>query len=165
MALIPSPDLLILDEPTTGLDVTVQAEILDLLQGLVHESGLTALVISHDLAVIAAICDEVAVMFAGTIVEHGAARQVLEEPAHPYTVELARAAHSIGPGSERSMADLLTTSRSESGCPFRQRCPRREAICEIEPALILVDEQHQARCHFAARILAETRTAAEWQPA
>jgi ABC-type dipeptide/oligopeptide/nickel transport system ATPase component len=92
LALMPEPELLILDEPTTGLDVTVQAEILDLLQATVRESGLTALVISHDLAVVSQICDVVSVMRAGRIVEYGTARQVLEAPTHPYTLELAHAA-------------------------------------------------------------------------
>jgi ABC-type dipeptide/oligopeptide/nickel transport system ATPase component len=93
LALMPEPELLILDEPTTGLDVTVQAEILDLLQATVLESRLTALVISHDLAVVSQICDEVWVMNGGRVVEHGSARQILEQPSHPYTLELAHAAH------------------------------------------------------------------------
>jgi ABC-type dipeptide/oligopeptide/nickel transport system ATPase component len=94
MALIPEPELLILDEPTAGLDVTVQADILDLFQTIVRESGLTALVISHDLGVVAQVCDVVTVMQAGRVVEDGAARQVLEAPAHPYTRELAQAARA-----------------------------------------------------------------------
>jgi peptide/nickel transport system permease protein len=94
LALMPEPQLLILDEPTAGLDVTVQAEILDLLQATVRESGLTVLVISHDLGVVSQICDQIAVMYAGRIVEFGEAQQVLEEPTHPYTTELARSARA-----------------------------------------------------------------------
>jgi ABC-type dipeptide/oligopeptide/nickel transport system ATPase component len=94
MALIPEPELLILDEPTAGLDVTVQADILDLFQTIVRESGLTALVISHDLGVVAQVCDVVTVMQAGRVVEDGLARQVLEAPVHPYTRELADAARA-----------------------------------------------------------------------
>ena len=92
LALLPEPELLILDEPTAGLDVTVQADILDLLQSIVRDSGLTALVISHDLGVVAQVCDAVTVMQAGRVVEDGPARRVLETPAHPYTRELADAA-------------------------------------------------------------------------
>ena len=92
MALLPEPELLILDEPTAGLDVTVQSDILELFQSLVQETGLTALVISHDLGVIAQVCDVVTVMQAGRVVEDGLVRQVLEAPAHPYTRQLAEAA-------------------------------------------------------------------------
>src|ERR1051326_8572753 len=91
MALIPEPKVLILDEPTTGLDVTIQAEIMDLVRGLIRESGLTSLLITHDLGVVVETCDMVAVMYAGQIVEYGTAEQIFTRPSHPYTAELLRA--------------------------------------------------------------------------
>jgi oligopeptide/dipeptide ABC transporter ATP-binding protein len=153
MALMPAPELLILDEPTTGLDVTVQAEILDLLRSRVRESGLTALIISHDLAVVAEICDVVSVMYAGWIVEHGAAQQVLEAPSHPYTVELARAARSVDSARTRGKDETAPElAPSSTGCLFLNRCPLRTTACEVEPPLIRVDSGHLSKCHFAARV-------------
>ena len=154
MALIHSPELLILDEPTTGLDVTIQAEITDLVRQLVYGSGLTALLITHDLGVVAEVCDLVAVMYAGKIMEYGTAEQVFTRPAHPYTRELLRATLAVEgavgefysiPGS---VPDLR---RLPEGCVFASRCPDRAAICDVDPPVVRVEGRQVARCHFAGQ--------------
>jgi peptide/nickel transport system ATP-binding protein len=128
MALACRPQLLIADEPTTALDVMVQAQVLDLLTGLVRDLGLGLVVISHDLSVLGTTCDRLAVMYAGRIVEEGPARQVLDSPNHPYTRALAAAFPTIGdqasrfapaglPGDPPFPGDLPT------GCAFHPRCP------------------------------------------
>jgi oligopeptide/dipeptide ABC transporter ATP-binding protein len=164
MALIHSPDLLILDEPTTGLDVTIQAEIMDLVRQLVHESGLTALLITHDLGVVAEVCDLVAVMYGGKIMEYGTAEQVFTRRAHPYTRELLRATLAVEskvgefysiPGSVPDLRRLPT------GCVFASRCPDRAPICDVDPPVALVGERHLARCHFAVEPAARVTPAAE----
>ena len=128
MALACRPQLLIADEPTTALDVMVQAQVLDVLTGLVRDLGLGLIVISHDLSVLGTTCDRLAVMYAGRVVEEGPARQVLDSPNHPYTRALAAAFPTIGdqasrfapaglPGDPPFPGDLPT------GCPFHPRCP------------------------------------------
>jgi oligopeptide/dipeptide ABC transporter ATP-binding protein len=152
MALIPGPTVLILDEPTTGLDVTIQAEIMDLVRGLVRESGLTTLLITHDLGVVAETCDAVAVMYAGQIVEYGTAEQIFRRPAHPYTAELLRASLSVDSASGAfysipgAVPDLHTVP---PGCLFAPRCPRRADVCQVDPPVVSLDAGHLARCHFA----------------
>ncbi len=155
MALIHSPELVILDEPTTGLDVTIQAEILDLVRRLVDDSGLTILLITHDLGVVAETCDFVGVMYAGRILEYGTAEQLFTRAANPYTRELLRATLSIEgeiaafysiPGSVPDMR------RPPSGCVFAARCPERAAVCEREPSLVTLEDAHVSRCHFAAEV-------------
>ena len=153
MALIPEPKVLILDEPTTGLDVTIQAEIMDLVRGLIRESGLTSLLITHDLGVVVETCDMVAVMYAGQIVEYGTAEQIFTRPSHPYTAELLRASLSVDsptgsfysiPGSIPNLHNLPT------GCVFAARCPARADICRTDPPVVNVGDGQQSRCHFAS---------------
>lgn len=152
MALVHSPQLVILDEPTTGLDVTIQVEILDLIRRLVDESGLTALLITHDLGVVAETCHFVAVMYAGRIVEFGSSERIFTRAAHPYTRELLQATLSIEgevgqfysiPGSVPDLRHL------PSGCVFAPRCAFRAAVCDVDPALAWVQDGHASRCHFA----------------
>ncbi|HKA51361.1 MAG TPA: ABC transporter ATP-binding protein, partial [Candidatus Dormibacteraeota bacterium] len=140
MAIACSPDLLIADEPTTALDVTVQAQVLRLLDHLVEEEGATLLLITHDLPVVAQICDEVMVMYGGRIVEVGETEAVFSQPRHPYTRGLLDAIPPI----DRDLPDrhLKAIAGSvpglgdfPSGCPFRTRCPRADEACIEMPAM------------------------------
>jgi len=149
MALINEPQLVIADEPTTGLDVTVQAQILDLIQGMVRARGLGAIVITHDLGVVAHYCDDVAVMYAGGIVEQGDTRAVFRQPRHPYTINLIDSTPErlvigsgrIFGGPPPNLFDLPV------GCHYRARCPRAADICTTSPPWVTIAGQHQARCH------------------
>ncbi|WP_435858800.1 ABC transporter ATP-binding protein [Streptomyces milbemycinicus] len=144
------PELLIADEATTALDVVIQAEILELLQGLRTERGLATLLVTHDLAVVAEACDRVLVMYAGEIVEDGPTADVLAAPAHPYTEALLRVA-SIGTWSRRELGVIPgappETGAELPGCRFADRCAYATAQCTAAPvALRTVREGHRARC-------------------
>ncbi len=154
MALAVQPDILIADEPTTALDVTIQAQILDLMKQLQQENGTAMIFITHDLGVIADICDDVAVMYAGTVVESAPVKELFENPRHPYTRGLLESIPrletprkmllSIIPGMVPGLDDL------PSGCRFHNRCPIAIPICESSPpALTSVENQHEARCYLA----------------
>jgi oligopeptide/dipeptide ABC transporter ATP-binding protein len=147
-ALAADPALLVADEPTTALDVTTQREILALLRGLVAERGLALLFVTHDFGVLSAICEEVAVLYAGRIAEQGATRAVLDDPRHPYTRLLLachpeRAADLIGiPGT------VPAATAQPSGCRFHPRCPEAEAQCALTvPAERLLDGRRLACVH------------------
>ena len=148
MAVSPRPGLLVADEPTTALDVTVQAQILELLQELTTEHGATMLLITHDLAVVAGITERVMVMYAGRIVEAASTRDIFDRPAHPYTAALHRSLPRINRRQER----LLTIegqppdpSRPAPGCPFAPRCPARIDRCAGEnPPLMTVPTARRA---------------------
>jgi peptide/nickel transport system ATP-binding protein/oligopeptide transport system ATP-binding protein len=152
MALICRPKLLIADEPTTALDVSTQAQILDLLVALRHEIGMAILMITHDLGVIAEIADRVAVMYAGRIVENTDVFRLFEAPRHPYTHALMRAI----PRPDLEQDQLVTIEGTvasplnrPSGCSFRDRCWRARAICaEAVPPLDELESGHTARCLF-----------------
>jgi oligopeptide/dipeptide ABC transporter ATP-binding protein len=147
------PSLLIADEPTTALDATVQAEIFDLLEAMRRESGLSVLLITHDLGVVARVADRVAVMYAGRIVETGPAREVLESPAHPYTRGLLASVPGREPGTRLaaitgSVPDLAALA---PGCAFAPRCPDRFEACDrARPEAAGVSPGHAARCHLYA---------------
>jgi oligopeptide/dipeptide ABC transporter ATP-binding protein len=133
MALSCRPDILIADEPTTALDVTIQAQILDLIRSLSAENGTSVILITHDLGVVAGMCDEVCVMYAGRVVERGTADELFYEPKHPYTAGLLASIPRVGrrgrerlhsiPGSPPSLVDL------GDGCPFQPRCEKALAVC------------------------------------
>ena len=141
MALAKNPSLLLLDEPTTGLDVTVEAEILDLIRQLQVESHTAALFITHNLGVIARMCQRVGVLYAGRLVEEGRAEDVLVNPRHPYTVGLIRCIPRRGVRKDRDRLDtipgLLPAIGEElPGCVFADRCLLAEEIChQVEPEL------------------------------
>ena len=154
MALGSDPTLLILDEPTTGLDATVEAEVLELVAGLRSDLGTSVLFISHNLAVIARMCERVGVLYAGRLVEEGRARTLFEDPRHPYTVGLLRC---IPKGGLRKDAQRLDTipgfppqlGAELPGCIFADRCGLARPICrEQEPAFHPLGGGHASRCHF-----------------
>jgi oligopeptide transport system ATP-binding protein len=150
MAIALEPDLLIADEPTTALDVTVQAQIMDLLEALRKETGMSLILITHDLGVVAETADRVAVMYAGRIVETGSVKSVLMNPVHPYTEGLL---HSR-PQAQRKGAPLQPISGSPpnlayipSGCAFNPRCPEADVDCQrILPPMKKVGPAHFAEC-------------------
>jgi peptide/nickel transport system ATP-binding protein len=154
MALAASPSLLILDEPTTALDATVEAEVLDLVAGLRQEFETTVLFISHNLAVIAKMCDRVGVLYAGELVEEGPARQVFDDPRHPYTVGLLRCIPRRGQRKDRDRLDTIpgflpTPGHSLSGCVFAPRCALAQDRCRSEsPPFFDVGDLRTARCFY-----------------
>lgn len=158
LAVIHPPELLILDEPTTGLDVTVQAEIISLVRGLVNELGLTVLLITHDLGVVGELCDKVSVMYGGRVMETGHIQQVFEQSCNPYTRELLRATESV----EGRVGDLYSIPGAPpdlrsipGGCLFASRCPTAVDACvEVEPSVIEVAPGQESKCHFAAQFVA-----------
>jgi oligopeptide/dipeptide ABC transporter ATP-binding protein len=151
MAIVNRPQLLIADEPTTALDVTIQQQILDLLNDLRHKLGLAMLFISHDLAVVSHVADRVAVMYAGSLVELGAKADIFRAPAHPYTQGLLRAIPTLSTDRTLPLATIEGTvppvAQLPPGCPFEPRCPVRVPACaEQLPPLLEVAAGHWARC-------------------
>ena len=153
MALSCEPELLVADEPTTALDVTVQAQILELLRDIQHRRDLSILLVTHDLGVVAEVCDRVGVMYAGRVVEIGPTTSVLGAPHHPYTRGLLAALPRPGGGRRRLQAISGTVPSNPGavrGCPFAPRCPERFDRCDEEPALEPPSEEHQHACHLPA---------------
>jgi peptide/nickel transport system ATP-binding protein len=151
MALSCNPKLLIADEPTTALDVTIQAQILDLLAELRERLGMALLLITHDLGIVAEQADEVAIFYAGRIVEHGTVEDVFLRPAHPYTRGLLASVPKVGRERERRLHAIPGTvpslTRLPAGCRFRDRCPIAIAACAtVDPALEPVEPGHVAAC-------------------
>jgi peptide/nickel transport system ATP-binding protein len=152
MALACGPRLLIADEPTTALDVMVQAQVLTLLRSLQDELKLGLLFITHDLSVLRELCDRLAVMYAGRVVEVGPAGSVFGEPAHPYTRALAGAFPSIGDRDDRRApgglgGDPPDPQRVPTGCSFHPRCPARFEPCDrVDPSLYPVEDGRRAAC-------------------
>ena len=156
MTLVAEPDLLIADEPTTALDVTVQAQILELFRDLISERGMALIFVTHDIGVIADLADTVAVMYNGRIVEQGDVREVLLQPAHPYTRGLLSATPrttaltlpSPIPGTPPRIEEII------SGCSFHPRCSLAVAACEVEtPRLVPLSVNHKAACPVTAGAL------------
>jgi oligopeptide/dipeptide ABC transporter ATP-binding protein len=152
IAIANHPDLLIADEPTTALDVTVQAQVLDLLRAAQRESGAAAILITHDLGVVAELADRVVVMYAGRVVEEAPVRPLFAAPRHPYTLGLLACVPGSGeltpiPGSPPDLRAL------PPGCPFRPRCPLARDRCATErPQLREVAPGHRSACHFHAEL-------------
>jgi peptide/nickel transport system ATP-binding protein len=153
MALVLDPEVLIADEPTTALDVTVQAQILELIRALQEERGTAVVLITHDLGVVAQMADEVSVMYAGHVVERGPLDEVLDTPEHPYTWGLLRSL----PRPDTPRASRLEPIRGlppslirvPSGCPFHPRCPYAFGPCaDVVPALLEASPRHAVACHL-----------------
>jgi peptide/nickel transport system ATP-binding protein len=157
MALSCNPRLLIADEPTTALDVTIQAQILDLLRELQAELGMSILLITHDLGIVAEMADDVAVMYASKVVEYAPVKELFDHPLHPYTHGLFASKPEPGkPKTQRlTTIDGMVPSplRFPAGCKFHPRCPYRQQQCEqSEPELREIAPSHWVRCHYAGEI-------------
>jgi peptide/nickel transport system ATP-binding protein len=157
MGLINEPRLLIADEPTTALDVTVQAQILELIGRLQHETGTAVIMITHDLGVVAEMTDEIAVMYAGRVVEHAATRELFASPEHPYTWGLLRSIPRLDTPRDAALVPIEGRPPSlinrPSGCAFHPRCPFvRESHKRIDPALEPVEGRagHEVACLLSA---------------
>lgn len=153
MALSCNPSLLIADEPTTALDVTIQAQILDLMKELQQRLGMALLLITHDLGVVAEQADEVAIMYGGKIVERASARGIFTTPFHPYTVGLLNSLPGTGRLKKKRLDAIPGVVPNPlhlpSGCRFRDRCPRAADLCaQVEPELLEREPGHTVACHF-----------------
>ncbi len=152
MALANDPQILIADEPTTALDVTIQAQILDLIRDLRDETGMGTIMITHDLGVVAEIADTVAVMYGGQVVEQGPVAEIFDNPQHPYTIGLMSAMPRLdAPGGRLAIVPgtVPTIANMPEGCRFRTRCAFAAAACVARPALVPVAPDHAVACHFA----------------
>jgi len=151
MALALDPAVLIADEPTTALDVTVQAQILDLLADLRRERNMALLLITHDLGVVAEVADRIAVMYAGRVVEHADVRSLFRAPAHPYTRALLASAPIVG--APPNLADL------PAGCAFQPRCGYARDVCRTtQPSTVDIGGGRASACHFAREVLVAAPT-------
>jgi oligopeptide/dipeptide ABC transporter ATP-binding protein len=153
MALANNPRLLIADEPTTALDVTIQAQILRLVSELQRTSGTAMVLVTHDLGVVAEVADDVAVMYAGRIVEQGPVERIFRDPQHPYTIGLMGSLPSLGQRSSRLTSipgAVPPPAQWPTGCRFSTRCPFADARCRTEaPPLVDAGRGHRVACHYA----------------
>jgi oligopeptide/dipeptide ABC transporter ATP-binding protein len=151
MALACEPELLIADEPTTALDVTIQAQVIVLLRDLARERGLTVLFITHDLGVVGSLCDRLAVMYAGRLVEQGPTDALFGSPSHPYTANLLRAVPMLGRGRvalTQIPGTVPNMSNPPPGCAFHPRCPSATGVCsEVMPAAVSGSNGRSVACH------------------
>jgi peptide/nickel transport system ATP-binding protein len=156
-ALITQPKLIVADEPVSALDVSVQAQVLNLLEDLQDQFGLSYVLISHDLAVVEYLCDEIAVIYLGRIVEQGTPEDLLNHCAHPYTRALLEAVPRARPGRQRRRGTQVIASQSVGamGCAYAGRCPFADAHCSaVAPVARSVGPGHSAACHHAETIMA-----------
>lgn len=152
IALACNPELLIADEPTTALDVTIQAQVLDLMRNLKKEFGTSTILITHDLGVVAEMCDKVAIMYCGSIMEYGTLREIYKNPLHPYTIglfgSLPDLEHDV-PRLTPIPGMLPDPTQLPPGCPFEERCSRAMPVCKTDPPeLKTVEGIHTVRCHL-----------------
>jgi oligopeptide transport system ATP-binding protein len=164
MALLVRPALLLADEPTTALDVTIQAQVLDLMTELAREMGTAIILVTHDLGVVARMCDRVIVLYGGRIMEEGRAERVFANPRHPYSQGLLAAMPRMGDAATARMGIIPGTPRSGGamlpGCPFGPRCTVKIGICDTtQPPLIITDGGSRVACHLVPGHLAQGRLA------
>jgi peptide/nickel transport system ATP-binding protein len=148
-ALAADPEVVIADEPTTALDVTVQAQVLALLRSLVDERQMALLLITHDLGVVAEACDDVCVLYAGRVVERGTVDEVFRGPRHPYTRGLLRSMPATAPRGQPLPAirgQIPPVAQWPSGCRFRDRCDEAIDICRTDPPVVTIGSEHTVRC-------------------
>lgn len=156
MALVCHPQLLIADEPTTALDVTMQAQIMELILELQQEMGMSVLLITHDLGVIAETCEEVVVMYLGEVVEHAGVKEIFRDPTHPYTRALLRSIPRLGHGRNWELEPIEgmvpDPYNRPTGCPFHPRCASFiDGLCDVQhPDLIALPDGREVRCHLYA---------------
>jgi peptide/nickel transport system ATP-binding protein len=153
MALSCNPNLLIADEPTTALDVTIQAQILDLMNRSQEQLGMAIMIITHDLSVVAEMADTVVVMYWGRVVEQASVRTIFREPKHPYTAGLQRSIPKLGEAKKGRLNSIRGVVpdpfASLQGCPYHPRCPEAiKGVCDegAPPALIDIESEHQVAC-------------------
>jgi peptide/nickel transport system ATP-binding protein len=158
MALATDPDLLVLDEPTTGLDATVEAEVLDLVEQLRNEFNASILFISHNLGIVARMCERVGVLYAGRLIEEGPAEELFTQPRHPYTLALLRCVPRLGMRKDTQRLDPIPGSLPPlgaeiEGCVYADRCPiARERCRDDPPPLYAVNKGHRAACHYHVEV-------------
>lgn len=154
MAMSCDPKLLIADEPTTALDVTIQAQILDLMRELKEKKGTSIVFITHDLGVVAEMCDRVVVMYAGQVIEEAPVRELFQNPQHPYTKGLMASIPSLDQ-QKRRLSSIRGTvphpSAMPSGCRFAPRCDFAEQVCRENPPLRSIGSEHKCRCWLAEK--------------
>src|SRR2546423_9020629 len=164
MALSCQPELLIADEPTTALDVTIQAQILELIKRLKGETGASVILVTHDLGVVAGMTDHIIVMYAGKVFEQAPTGELFERPGNPYTRGLLRSVPD--PAAEQGKLYQIPgqppdLARLPSGCPFAPRCERVQEICRrVFPPFVQLTSEHYSLCHFADEVYAESQKAA-----
>lgn len=156
MSLSCNPKLLIADEPTTALDVTIQAQIMHLLRELQKELSMSVILITHDIGLVAEMADRVLVMYAGQIVEEAKVVDLFQKPAHPYTQALLQSVPSIYDDADRQLVSIAGTVPENyqdiTGCRFAGRCPYREEACEQPQNMLQVEQEHYTRCHLAGQL-------------
>src|SRR5438552_1674322 len=164
MALSCEPELLIADEPTTALDVTIQAQILELIKRLKGETGASVILVTHDLGVVAGMTDHLIVMYAGKVFERAPTKELFAQPGNPYTRGLLRSVPD--PVAEQGKLYQIPgqppdLARLPGGCPFAPRCERAEEICRREfPPFVQLTSEHSSLCHFADEVFADSQEAA-----
>ena len=150
LALSCNPKLLIADEPTTALDVTIQAQILNLIKKLNRQFGMTTMLITHDLGVVATVCDKVAVMYGGLIMEYGTVDEIFYHPRHPYTMGLLGSIPHVDGGEKRRLIPIDGTPpdliNPPKGCPFSTRCKYCMNICTQEQPPYFAEDKHRTMC-------------------
>ena len=166
MALSANPLLLIADEPTTGLDVTVQAQVLELIRTRVRSAGSACLFITHDLGVVAELCERVIVMYAGRVVEQGPVAEIFSNPRHPYTQGLI--ASTLRVDIDKPISTIPGTVPDAvhlpSGCTFHPRCPYAEQLCQLEePSMVDAGPDHSTRCHIVSGRIEKEMLEEAWE--